>query len=409
MFQQAKRFSVVLCAIAPLAACPVQADTNVSDPGQLAGALASGGTILLAAGDYGALTLTSATSGVTLRSADPAHPARFTGLMVNGASNVTLDALIFDYSYQSGDAFWTAPFAVQGSRNLTITRSRFDGDVAKGGGAADNGYPSATGLSVQGSSNVTLSGNRISNFMRGLVVDDSNKVTVSGNDITAIRTDGMDFSAVQNVQIVGNYLHDFKTSTGSDDHPDMIQIFTAGSTKPTRDVTIRDNILNSGAGHWTQSIFMGNEVVASGQAGASMFYRNITITGNVIINAHLHGITVGETEGLTITRNTVIHNRRSDSGGNVELNTPRINVAAASRNVKIQGNAVAGIAGAEGGGWNVSGNVLIQDTNPAAPNYYDTVFMAARSGNPQKLSSFAYRPGGPVDGKSVGAARLISP
>ena len=88
----------------------------------------------------------------------------------------------------------------------------------------------------------------------------------------------------------------------------MIQFWTSGTTSPSTNITIRGNILNSGAGDWTRSIFMRNEMVDLGLAGDEMFYQNILIENNVIYNAHAHGITVGETDGLTIRNNTILYN-----------------------------------------------------------------------------------------------------
>ena len=407
-------FCVLLAAMAPL---PIWAEIRVSSAQDLATALAQAPeaeTILLAGGDYGTLILTGTTRSnraVTLQSADLATPARFSGLVVNGTANVTFDGITFDYSFQKGDPPWATPFTIYASRNLTIRNSTFDGDLARGVSAIDDGYGTGLGLTVDKSGSVTLAGNRFSNFLRGLAVSDSAQVTISGNDISAIRSDGMDFAAVQSLLVADNQLHDFKASRFSDDHADMIQFWTAGTTQPTKDVVIRDNVLNSGNGNWTQSILLGNELVRQGLAGSEMFYRNITITGNVIINSHLHGITVGEADGLTITHNTLIHNRRTDGDtNNPMLWTPRINVAEAAQNVTIEGNATAAISGAEKRpDWKVTRNVLIQDTEPAAPFYYDSVFVAALTGNPQTLAPFTYLPGGAADGVQAGAARLIAP
>ena len=121
----------------------------------------------------------------------------------------------------------------------------------------------------------------------------------------------MNFAQVERVRIEANHIHDFNRVLESPDHADMIQFWTNGTTSPSSDITIRGNILNSGAGWFTQSIFMRNELVDSGKAEAEMFYRNVIIEDNVIINAHLHGISVGETAGLKIANNTVIRNARS--------------------------------------------------------------------------------------------------
>ena len=67
----------------------------------------------------------------------------------------------------------------------------------------------------------------------------------------------------------------------------MIQFWTSGTTSPSTNIVIRGNILDSGDGGWTQSIFMRNEMVDTGGAGDAMFYQNILIEDNVIYNAFI--------------------------------------------------------------------------------------------------------------------------
>ena len=393
-----------------------RADISVSSATELAGALSQavdGEAILLAAGDYGRLDLNGSTRNdlaVTLRSADPLAPARFSGLTIRQTANVTLDGITFDYSFQAGDQVWTAPFEITQSRNVVIRNSRFDGDLAQGVSETDDGFGTGIGLSVDQATDLTLDKNVFFDFYRGLVVSDSDRTAVTGNDIYAIRSDGMNFVADQTLLVAENQLHDFKASQASDDHADMIQFWTAGTTRPTRDVTIRDNVLNSGNGNWTQSIFMGNELVSQGKAGPEMRYQNIAIIDNVIINSQLHGISVGDVDGLLIANNTLIQNPKTEGAkDNPTLWTPRINITPSAQNVTVLGNATPGISGPEDRpDWTVEGNILIQDTKPSAPFYYDKIFVAALSGDPQSIASFLYVPGGPVDGVKVGAARLIS-
>ena len=396
-----------------LLAQPGRADVAVG-PGDLAAALASAAPdeiLLLAPGDYGALVMTSHARPVTLRSADPGSPARFSGLDLQGVSGVVLEGLEFDYRYKPGDPLWASPFAVTNSQGVTLRHCLFSGDLVTGGPAADQGHATGVGLAVDHAADLVIEGNRFVTFFRGLTVSDSDRVTVSGNDVSGIRSDGMDFVADQGLLVAENVLHDFQTAAASEDHPDMIQFWTAGTTRPTRDVVIRDNVLSAGLGSWTQSILMGNEMVAGGQAGPEMRYRNITITGNVILNAHLHGISVGEADGVRIAHNTLIHLARANGGAdNPNLWTPRINLTETSDHVTVEGNATAAIVGGEHRpDWTIRGNVLIQDRDPRAANYYDSVFVASRGATGASLAPFAYLPGGPVDGVTVGAARLILP
>lgn len=409
-----RRAAIWLVLAASLAAVPVRADIGVASVAELAGALERAGpgeTLLLAGGEYGPLTLTGARSPVTLRSADPMDPARFSGLELRGVQGITLEGLAFDYRFQPGDALWTAPFAVMDSQQVTLRDCRFAGDVAQGGPVADDGHATGIGLTVDRAADVLIEGNHFVTFYRGLVVSDSDRIAVVGNEVSGVRSDGMNFVADQGLLVADNFIHDFQTSALSGDHPDMIQFWTAGTTRPTQDVVIRDNVLHAGAGSWTQSILMGNEMIAQGQAGPEMRYRNITITGNVIVNAHLHGISLGEADGVRIAHNTLIHLAQADGEeDNPDLWTPRINLTPTSDNVTIEGNASAGIAGAEGrADWVLRDNVRIQDRDPAAAGYYDAVFVAAQTSAVGTLAPFTYLPGGPVDGITAGAARLIAP
>ena len=141
-------------------------------------AKATGGeTILLAAGDYGKMFLGASSgfditfpSNVTIKSADAGHPAVFSGMDLRGTANLTLDGLTFDYTFAATDKIYSRPFSVSGSENITIRNSTFDGDVAKGVSAVDDGYGFAVGLSVRGSTGVTLDNNEIFNFHRGMTV-----------------------------------------------------------------------------------------------------------------------------------------------------------------------------------------------------------------------------------------------
>jgi parallel beta-helix repeat protein len=362
---------------------------TVSSAAELKAALstASGGElILLNSGNYGNLSLKSNSgfditfpSNVTIASANPAAPASFSGLDVNGAENLTFDGINFDYQFQSGDQLWTTPFSVENARNITITNSTFDGDEASGLTAADNGYGIGIGFGVYDSANITLTNNDISTFHRGLVVTRSSNTVVAGNEVHDIRSDGMNFVEVGTVLIENNYIHDFRASPTSDDHVDMIQFWTAGTNNPSENITIRGNILDIGQGNWTQSIFMGNEAVSAG-AGANMFYQNVVIENNTIYNSHLHGISVFAANGLEIGNNTLVQvlDQDGSQSNNPTLWTPRINVGDSSVNVSVTGNAASAIDGNfNQAGWSMSGNAFIQNTNPDEPGYYGDVFIAS--------------------------------
>ena len=375
-------------------------------------AVAPGDVLVLGAGDYGQLDLRGLVMPqdrpVVLRGADDGA-VRFSGMQLRDVGGLVLENLSFDYSFAPGDPPHLRPFQIINSRGVTIRGALFDGDVARSVGPDSDGYGTAFGLSVRGSAQVTIEAVEIRGFFRGLVVSESRDLVVRGNDLHDLRMDGMNFAQVEDVLIEGNHIHDFARALASGDHADMIQFWTNGTETPSRDIVIRGNVLNSGGGWWTQSIFMRNELVDQGLAGAGMFYRNVLIEQNVIINAHLHGITVGETDGLIIRNNTVIRNARSEGADdNVALWNPRISVSAAARDVQILRNVVSRIAGVEGqADWVVADNVFVQDQGRLGEGlFYDLAFVAARTGDPQDLGAFSYLPGGPLDGTGIGASRL---
>ena len=388
---------------------PTYAETSLTAELAAAG---PGTVIELPGGDYGTLALKGGggtpENPVVVRAANPADPPRFIGLALDGVAHVVLDGLIFDYSFTLGDPIYAQPFKVNKSRDVTIRNTLFDGDVARGVSVADDGFGYGIGLTVRWSDGFTLQTSEVRGFHRGLGISESDNITLRGNEIHALRSDGINCAQVKNVLIEGNYIHDFLRSLASSDHSDMIQFWTTGTTTPSRDIAIRDNVLNSGKGAYTQSIFIRNELVDQGKAGPEMFYQNVKITGNVIINAHLHGITVGETDGLTIANNTLVQNPASKGPeDNPMVFIPQIRVVATAINVNILRNVAYKMDPTPlRSGWIISKNYAVQNRTRAEGGFYDFIFVNPESGDPSDLTSFAYRPDGPLFGAGSGASRL---
>jgi len=389
----------------------------VSSLAELYAALAQargGETILLAGGSYGAFVL-GRKSGfditfpatVTIASADPGNPAVFSRVDVRDAANLTFDRVTFDYTFTPGEKIFYRPFQFNGCENITIRNSTFDGDVAKGVSPEADGLGYAFGLVVGDSSGVTVENNEIFNFFRGTVMGGNRDTTIRGNELYALRMDGMNFVQMQDVVIEGNYIHDFVRSALVTDHADMIQFWTNGSEMPSTDIVIRGNVLMAGLGNATQSIFMRNDLVDRGLAGSEMFYRNVLIEDNVIVNGHTHGITLGETDNATIRRNTLLRNQSAAQGENRQkkVRIPRIAIKSASRGVVIEENLAAAFP-ADQPGWVIRGNLPVQDISPMQPGYYQKIFVAAIAGDQRLLDNFSYLPGGAADKLGLGAEIL---
>lgn len=361
------------------------ATISVSNASGLTAAMAqakAGDTILLASGNYGAFsTGNDYASAVTIKSANAGAPATFSSVSLNGATGITFDSITFDYTYKADASLQTSPFTVSGSSNIAFKNSIFDGDVASGRNSIDDGYAVGRGLAINSSDGVTVENSVFKTWMRGLVVSESSNVKILNNEVTGIRSDGMNFIEVQKVLIEGNNIHDFRAAPNSGDHGDMIQFWTTGTISPSTDITIRNNILNIGQGSWAQSLFMRNEVVDKGLAGSSMYYQNVLIENNTISNAHIHGIAVGETDGLIVRNNVVIaatmnlNNAYNAAyaakyGSSAGIMVPHIGLSDASDNVTVTGNSYSGAPWSDGArlngytsqpDWNVSNNTYFAD------------------------------------------------
>ena len=396
---------------------------HVASRSELLTALAAstgGETILLAPGDYGKLFL-GASSGfpvqfpseVTITSADPENRAVFSEFDLRGASNLTFDGVVFDYTFSEGDPNWMRPFVMNGADNITIRNSVFDGDVTQGRNELIDGSGNAIGLGIRaGSSNIRIEDNEFHTFHRGISVSNSSDLAITGNELHSLRMDGMNFSQVQRVLIEDNHIHTFRRSNDPSDHADMIQFWTNGTTEPSEDVVIRGNRLDIAEGDRSQLIFMRNDLVDRGLAGEEMHYRNFLIEENVIYGSHSHGISIGATDGLTIRNNAVLYaNPEVPLGTPVPLvQVPRINVNTNSTDVLIEHNATSAITGWNGqADWTVQMNAFVQAQDPLAPGYYGDVFVGSSLGLANGVHDYQALPGGMLDVLQAGASDILAP
>ncbi|OED46738.1 hypothetical protein AB838_18760 [Rhodobacteraceae bacterium (ex Bugula neritina AB1)] len=391
--------------------------TTVSTLGELYAAMAQargGETILLRGGEYGKLVLQKKSGfnyayprEVTLRSANPDQPAVFSGADVRGAGNLTFEAIVFDYRFKPGTPVHAKPFKFIEGRNLTIRNSIFDGDVARGVDAKQDGLGYGIGAVFPRNRGLVFEYNEIYTFHRGMTMGKGFNATIRGNDIHSIRSDGMNFSQMQGVLIEANYIHDFIRSKLKSDHADMIQFWTNRTDQPSTDITIRGNVLMAGNGNSTQTIFMRNDMVDRGLKGREMFYRNVVIEDNVIVNGHVHGITLGEAAGVRIRNNTLLRGQAFAQGKNRsrKAKMPRIKVAGASTDVQILRNLGATFQEPQFG-WDMRDNLVVQDIRLDLPGAYPTYFKDALHGPPDQLETFVYLPGGLVARQKLGATLL---
>jgi hypothetical protein len=304
------------------------ATKNVSNAQQLVSALqgASGGDrIVLAAGNYGNVSLTGHDFNGTV-TVSGAGRASFTGLALRDVENLTLDSVSFDY-VPGRSASSRIPFTVTDSKNVTIRNADFDGHLS-------GGYGTSLGLRVMDSSGITVENSDFAKFQRGAYFTGVTDLVVRGNDMRLMSEDVLEFAQVIDARIERNHLHDMETPPARM-HKDLIQFWSAGTSKPSADIVIQDNVLESDE-PLVHGIYLGNEI---GRYNKSFKYQNIQILDNKITSGHVMGIDVEHASNVIIRGNDL---RIHPAVPKKPINTPGIEVSPDSTKVVISGNSTSG-------------------------------------------------------------------
>lgn len=377
--------------------------------------LSGGETLLLEPGTHASLTYRGKQSLgnfdklVTIKSADPSNMSTLRRVHLVRVRNVKFEDLHFKYDFEPGlGEREPRPFLFQNVDRITINGSIFEGDIASSGGSTVKGFAVGKGLVIRGGSNVAVEDNEFFHWFAAGQFHHIDRFVFRGNEVHSIRSDGVNCSEMRSALIANNYIHDFRPSTRSKDHRDMIQCWSTNTTRHMDGLTIEGNVLNSGTGAFTQSIFLRNEVVDKGLKGRDFYYRNVTIRNNVVINAHRHGLFVGQTDGLVVENNTIVRTRRG-AGNKAETKVyiPAISIRPESRNVAVTGNIVSEIEGHRNqASWQVTRNQFVQDDKPFRPNYYGLIFANPPGSNVAKVGDFKLKKDGPLAGAAIGAPML---
>ena len=351
---------------------------SASDNAQLLSALKiakAGDTISLAYGKYGSLNLDATKSvssylkysgEVKIVSADSSKKAVIDSVMLTGVTNLTFEKINFDYATTTTSN--SLPFNVNSSKNIT-----FRGDVF-GGEYSQEGFGLGTGLKVSQGSGILVENSTFTGFRKGIEAWAVNGLTVQNNTIKDISYDGMVTGHVQGMTIKNNTIA-MKANPGEDEHRDGIQIWNQGEKAPSSGILIEKNTITA-TDTATHGIFMGNADAKTATDFAE-FYSNVTIRDNTIMTGQKLGIAIGQTNGLTVSGNTLIQNASlNDDPRSVTI--PLLHVEQDAVNVAITGNILNGgpvVANASWGqvigaapAWTVEGNAVVKlNWNPGDP------------------------------------------
>jgi hypothetical protein len=285
----------------PLASCAAKGgDAAVDSPSALEAALASahaGQTIRLAPGVYPELVIHDLKGGVTITSADPAHPAVINGLKMSGVDGVALTELEFSFP-EAQDEQGTNRFGamVTDSNDIRFDHDHFHGVLGK------VAVMDIKGMQIVSSQHVVVSNSEFQALRVGLHNKQNRYVTITGNNFHNIRVDGIDNGDTSDEVVSGNNFSEFhrmgEQPTGGD-HGDAIQFWTS-KAESAENITISDNVVVQGAGRNNQGIFV-QALPRGGQP-----FKHVTIERNLIVGGSPNAIGVNGAEDVKITDNMVV-------------------------------------------------------------------------------------------------------
>lgn len=282
--------------------------TNATQLQTALGKAVGGDTIVLAAGDYGNVSIYNRNyaSTVTIQTGNWTNRAHLDGLFVSKSSNITFKGLDLGRELVAGEA----PEATQLNWIRDSSNIRLNA-VSIHGSLDDDPTNDGVGMVVTRVTGFRVDYSNFSELFRGIYVQQSSNSTVLSNSFDVIRSDGIVAAANNGMLIDGNSFTDFRPVLG--DHADGIQFWNTSQTVGSSNVTIRNNVIAPGQfsgveGEGVQGIFVWDP--------GSLGYKNFVIQNNLIYtHGAWNGIAATGVTGLQITGNTLLS--QSDDNKNV--------------------------------------------------------------------------------------------
>lgn len=284
--------------------------TTVSTAAQLlkvARLAQAGDTILLAAGNFGDVVLSSInpTGLITIKSADPGNDAVMRSLRMSRVSNIVFED--FDVSRPLAAGVNTNDAAIQVNGGTNITFVGLDVRGSMNGSAFDDGH----GMSISSGSHISILDSTFTQLRTALIVRGEDFL-FAGNTVTQVR-EGLSISSMTRGVFENNYMADWQANYAAGEHPDMFQVHSGGTATASSELIFRDNVMLPGD-NAVGGIFIRSEAVGRGER-----HENILIENNYYEGAYRNAISVGNSDAVTIRNNSVV------MGDNVGL-VPAINL-----------------------------------------------------------------------------------
>lgn len=308
---------------------------NVSSAAGLLSALAAatgGETIQLAPGNYGDLVV---------RDKQFAQDVTLTGGIFSSVALVSTSHIHFD---RTAVLFAPSMSSTSNSPGVRIDRSSdiaFTNSTVTGGPSVNGvpyestaldatgnviGLPVGKGITITSSTNVMIANNDVSKFDKGIVFAVSDVVSVVGNQVHDLRTSGILGSGGAGLVITGNHVWNSNPWSygGAGDHGDRIIVWT--DKIPVTGLVISDNLLEQGTGAALLGIYLDDN-------GKGLGFKDVTISGNTLRDGQGQGVLLENVSGA-IERNALVWSGYGDA----VTNTPRFDIKASSHDLAFTDN-----------------------------------------------------------------------
>jgi VCBS repeat-containing protein len=360
---------------------------TVSNATQLQAALkaSSGGdTILLAGGNYGDVSISSfhASSTVTIKSVQVAHPATFQTLNINNSANLAVQNVSVKMVPNNTTNEWDPAVKIQNSTSVSFSNSTVTGGDAVNGvsqtaTALDSthnviGLPTGWGIDIYNSTNIMATGDKITNVAEGIMMNKATSVVISSDDISGFRDSGIDGATVSNLVVTGNSISNsdpWAWNMPYGDHADFIHLWTASADQSSNssNIVISGNNINQGTGVAILGINLEG-------AQSSLGFQNVTVSNNNIVDSNYQGIRFQNVFSSRISNNVLVQSGTSDQ------TQPSILLRGAAHNIQVVNNIAGNTSDTTGSVGTIANtllhNLIVQNSDPGQPGYYAQSFVS---------------------------------
>ncbi|ODT87845.1 MAG: hypothetical protein ABS78_09685 [Phenylobacterium sp. SCN 70-31] len=221
------------------------------------------------------------------------------------------------------------------------------------------GLPAARGVTIENSSEVTISNVEIHQFHKGIVLAKASKISILDNEIHDLRTSPIVGGGLNDIVIDGNKLSNSTPFRwGSVDHGDYIHIWTSTAVGQSKNITITNNVIQQGDGTALLGIYLDDNNNRLG-------FENVDISNNLIANGNHQGIRLENVFNSSISDNTLVQTSGNSKSG------PGIVFAKESSGNVVSGNITAFVSiGSEVKNISQIDNIIVQKNSEYNPGYY---------------------------------------